>query len=212
MTFVLAGHETTANLLNWTLYILMTRPTLWAACVAEARTVCGTLPPQHSDLSRLLILDAVLQESLRLFPPVPVIARQAADEQVVGEGTDRPIHVPKGTFVQIAPHIVHRLTEYWGPTAGEFDHTRWMKKERPYSHPMAFLPFSAGPRNCIGQQFAMAEAKVVLVLLLQRVRMEWVEGQKMDEEHPELVCPVRNHAVSLRPLYDMMVRVYRADA
>jgi cytochrome P450 len=199
LTFVLAGHETTSNLMSWTLFILMRRQELWDDCLQEVLAVCGEQPPDHAQLSALTLLDAVLNESLRLLPPVPIIARQAVRTHVIGERTARPITVPAGTLVHVIPHVVHRAAEYWGEDAASFDHRRWLSASRPYSHPFAFLPFSAGQRNCIGQQFALLEAKVMLVMILQTVRLRWVEGQKMDWEG----WPVRNPAITLRPKYGM---------
>jgi cytochrome P450 len=149
------------------------------------------------------VLDAVLHESLRLLPPIPFIARQAVRTHVIGERTARSITVPAGTVVHMIPHVVHRAKAYWGEEAARFDHRRWLSSSRPHSHPFAFLPFSGGERSCIGQQFALMEAKVMLVMILQAVRLHWVEGQKLDYDG----WPVRNPAITLRPKYGMQARI-----
>ena len=156
MTFVLAGHETTANLMSWTLYILMTRPALWAACVEEVRGVCGNEPPTYEQLAEMRVVEAVLNETLRLLPPVPLVGREVVKEHTIGEGTAKPLHLPLGVMVQVGAYIVHRSKEHWGEDAEQFDHTRWLRPAKPYSHPFAFIPFSIGSRNCIGLNFAQS--------------------------------------------------------
>jgi cytochrome P450 len=201
MTFVLAGHDTTSNLLTWMLHALMIRPALWDECAAEALAVCGRDPPRYDQLSQLPVLDAVVNETLRLFPPVPIIQKEAiTDHTLCSDAASSPrqqLHVKRGSQLHIDIHVIHRLKEYWGDSADTFDHTRWLSTVRPYSHPFAFLPFSAGTRNCIGQNFALMEAKVVMVLLLQHVRMQFVPGQAVDAAG----APVHTSIVTLRPKY-----------
>ena len=213
LTFVLAGHETTANLMSWMLHVCMRRPQLWDELRAEVDAVCRDEPLGYSDLQQLPILDAVINETLRYFPPIPIMQREVTTPHTLGATTDRPIHMPVGARTQIEINAVHRHRTYWGDTADTFDHTRWLQSatggsKRPYSHPYAFLPFSSGVRNCIGMNFAQLEAKVVMVRVMQRVRMEWVEGQKMGADGWAIQQPI----VTLRPKYGMQVRVHeRSD-
>jgi cytochrome P450 len=164
MTFVLAGHETTSSALSTAVYALMSRPRLWADCLREVEAVCGDEPPLASHLSQLPLLEAVLWESLRLYPPVPIISKDVAVDHWISTGDPslgKPdLHLRKGQHLHVDVHVLHRLPQYWGPTADQWDHTRWMRSTKPYTHPTAFTPFSIGTRSCIGQQFAIMEAKV----------------------------------------------------
>ena len=209
MTFVFAGHETTANLVSWMLHVCMARPQLWQELTTEVDAVCREEPLGYTDLTQLPILDAVINETLRYFPPVPNLQREVSTAHVLGGQTDRPVHMPAGARLQVEFTEVHRDPRYWGDTANTFDHTRWLQTgKRPYSHPYAFLPFSSGARNCIGLNFAQLEAKVIMVRVLQRTRMEWVAGQKLDKDGWAIPVPV----VTLRPKYGMQVRIYeRSD-
>ena len=162
MTLVLAGHETTSSLMCWALYALISRPHLWAECLEQVELVCGADPPLPEHLSQLPLLDAVIHETLRLFPSAPIISKDVvtahsitADDPALGLP---PIHLCPGQEIHIDFHMLHRLPEYWGPHADDFDHTRWMQTKKPYSHPYAYAPFSSGTRNCIGQNFARSAA------------------------------------------------------
>ena len=205
MTFVLAGHETTANLVSWMLHVCMLRPQVWQELQAEVDAVCRDEPLGYTDLMQLPVLDAVINETLRFFPPIPIMQREVSKAHVMGSQTDRPVQMPIGARLQVEVMVVHRLPQYWGERANEFDHTRWLQPgKRPYSHPYAFLPFSSGARNCIGMNFAQLEAKVIMVRVLQRTRMEWVAGQKLGEDGWAIQVPV----VTMRPKYGMQVRIY----
>ena len=203
MTFVLAGHETTANTMVWMLFMLMSRPQLWSECVKEVESVCGQEPPSCFHLAQLPTLDAVLNETLRIFTPVPLIGRQVHSAHTIGHSASYPISLPAGAEVQTQVNIVHRIKQYWGDDADIFDHARWMKGKKPYSHPYAFIPFGQGPRGCIGLNFAQMEAKVMLVMILQSVSMDFVEGQKVDGDG----YPIQNPGITLRPRYPMQVRL-----
>jgi cytochrome P450 len=204
MVFVVAGHETTSNLMSFTLAALLRRPALWQDCLREVLSVCGENPPGYSHLSELPTCDAVLNETLRLFSPIPIVSREVYTETTIGGATDRPIHLPAKAVVQTHMSVIHRLKEYWGEDADKFDHTRWMKGKRPYTHPQAFMPFLTGPRGCIGSNFAMMEARLLLVLILQRCTMELVEGQKFDEEGFPIMLPAVG---TMRCKYGLQVRV-----
>ena len=196
-------HETTSNLMSFTLVVLLKRPELWRDCLQEVLSVCGDSPPTHEQLSQLPTVDAVLHETLRYFNPVPMIARDVYTPHTIGAGTDHPIQVPKDATLQLHICVIHRLKQYWGEDADSYDHRRWMKGKKPYSHPYAFLPFSLGPRGCIGSNFALLEARVMLAMILQRCHMRMVEGQKVDDEGWPIVQP----AITLRPKYGVQVQV-----
>ena len=209
MIMVVAGHETTANLMSWLLWKLMTSPQLWQECRQEVLSVCGIESPTSDQLKELPILDAVINETLRFFPSVPIIGRQVVVPHTLApqpdDTTRKPILMVAGVQIQIDIHILHRLPEYWGDDAAVFDHTRWLRKKQPYSHAFAYMPFSSGERNCIGQTFAMYKIRAVMCRVLQRVRMEFVAGQLLDAEG----APVHQSAVTLRPKFGIMTRVMR---
>ena len=214
LTFVLAGYETTANLMSWMLWKLMTTPALWQECRQEVLNLCGMKRPTSDQLKELPILDAVINETLRLYPPVPVLGKEVVTPHTLtphpNEGNRQPIPMIPGLQVHINVHILHRLPEYWGEDAGVFDHRRWLRTDckKPYSHPFAWLPFSAGERNCVGQTFAVYEARAVMCRILQRVRMEFVAGQLLDSEG----APVHSAVVTRRPKFGIMTRVLRGAA
>ena len=211
MSFVQAGHETTANLMSWMLWKLMTTPQLWKECRQEVLSVCGMEAPAAAQLKELPVLDAVINETLRLYPPAPIISREAVASHTIqphpANANKQPVTVPSKAQIIIGIHLIHRSPEYWGDRATTFDHTRWLQPgKRPYTHELAFLPFSYGDRGCIGSQFARMEAKVMLCRLLQRVRMEFVAGQLLDAEG----APVHSAIVTLRPKFGVLARVSAA--
>ena len=164
-TFIAAGFETTARLLFWAAYLLALDP-------AEQDRVHDSLGPATSgeDVSRVPALRSVLQETLRLYPTAPIITRLAlADDEVAGE------RVRAGDRVTISPWLVHRHRRLWDEPSA-FKPERFAEKPNAYLTDDAFLPFSKGPRVCIGAGFALAEASVVLAALLRRYRLLPADG------------------------------------
>lgn len=159
--FFIAGHETSASALAWALYLLAEDQEAQARAAAEA----AALPqgsPSLSDLSKLPFLRDVFRETLRLYPPVPMMVRQAA-RPVVFRGRN----VPQGAQVILSPWHLHRHERLWeNPDA--FDPGRWARAENDSAARQAYLPFSAGPRVCIGAGLAMAEGVLMLAALLRR--------------------------------------------
>ena len=182
LTFVLAGSETTGNLMVWIFYVLMTHDDVRRACQDELeRILPDQREPTHELLNELHICEAVINETLRLYPPAPFFARHAIREHSIG--TDRPIVIPKGISVLVNSYILHRREDLW-PRPLEFDYRRWLRDPKTglkpkLVHPFAYLPFAAGPRNCIGQNFALLEAKIMLSMFLQRCRLTLLPGQKI---------------------------------
>jgi cytochrome P450 len=185
LTFVLAGSETTGNLMVWMLYVLMTNENVLQACREEIdRVLPNGTEPTNEHLSELVICDAVISETLRLYPPAPFFLRHCARDHVIG--TDRQLSIPEGTDIVINTNILHRRSDLW-PRPNEFDYTRWMRDPKTglkpkLPHPFAYLPFAAGPRNCIGQNFALLEAKIMLAMFVQRCNFEIIPGQKIVPE------------------------------
>jgi cytochrome P450 len=193
ITFIFAGHETTANALAWTLYLLSQAPAWDAALAGEAQTVLGGRLAPPSALDALAKTRMVLEESLRLYPPAPLIARDAVGADVVAGRTIRP-----GTLVLISPWILHRHKSLWD-APDEFRPERFAQGARETIGRFAYLPFGAGPRVCIGMGFAMQEALIALPAILQSFRLELEPG-----------FPVEPLArITLRPRYGLKMRLFR---
>lgn len=161
--FFLAGHETSASALAWALWLLAADPEAQARAAAEARAL-GRIP-EFSDLGRLPFIRDVFREALRLFPPVPMMVRQAARAE---RFRDRA--VPPGSQVVISPWHLHRHERHWD-RPDDFDPGRWQTAAGRASARAAYLPFSAGPRVCPGAGFAMAEGVLMLAAILGRYRL-----------------------------------------
>jgi cytochrome P450 len=161
MTMLIAGHDTSTAALSWTLYLLGAHPAVMARACDEVRRVIGSeRPPTYTDLSQLVYLEQVINESLRLYPPIHLGSRVAAVDL-----SFNGYHIPAGRRVLYSIYLTHRHPDYW-PEPDRFDPDRFApgSKQTPYT----FLPFGGGPRNCIGAAFAQVENKIVLARLLQR--------------------------------------------
>jgi cytochrome P450 len=164
VTFVIAGFETTATALAWTLRLVARNPEIQARLKAEIDSVLGTREPTYEDLDRLPLASAVFSEAMRLFPPVPMLSRFAREKDEY-EG----IKIPKDMQLTISVIAIHRRPELWErPT--EFWPDRFLPEHAKERYPFSYLPFSAGPRACIGNRFAMIEGPLVLARLLQWFR------------------------------------------
>ncbi|KAF7819983.1 cytokinin hydroxylase-like [Senna tora] len=160
-TFFFAGHETTALLLTWTIMLLASNPSWQDKVRAEVKHVCnGGGPPSLDQLSKLTLLHMVINEALRLYPPATVLPRMAFEDIVLGE-----LHIPKGVSVWIPVLAIHHSKKLWGEDANDFNPNRFASKSFT---PGRFMPFAAGPRNCVGQAFAMMEAKIILAMFISR--------------------------------------------
>lgn len=193
MTLVLAGHETTAVALSWTFDLLSRHPEAAARVRAEVREVLGDGPPTLESLERLTYTGWVLQESMRLYPPAWMITRQAlADDDIAGH------RVARGMILGVSPYVLHRSPAYWHNPEG-FDPERFSpegSRDRPR---YAYLPFGGGPRTCIGNAFAMMEAKIILALVSRRTRLALVPGHRAQMEP----------SITLRPRHGVPVTLER---
>jgi len=169
---MLAGRDTTASLATFVVTMLATHPDAFARLRNE---VLDTLGPNGKvgpeNLREMKYLRAVLNETLRLYPSVPWNVR-CSKEGVVWPALDggKPIYVPGGTQIHYVPWLMHRRKDLWGPDAEEFDPDRFLDKrvkEYLVPNPFIFLPFNAGPRICLGQQFAYNEASAIIARLVQ---------------------------------------------
>jgi cytochrome P450 len=164
MTFLAAGHETTANTVCWILYLLSQSPEWDARVAAELAGVAGEMGPAFADLAGLPVTRAVIDETLRLYPPAPLIPRMATTADRLG-----PLDLRKGTIVFTSPYVSHRHRLRWDdPDA--FRPERFLPAGTSAPDRFVYFPFGAGPRVCIGATFAIQEILVVLAALLPRLR------------------------------------------
>ena len=188
MTIFLAGHETTANALAWTVVLLGKSPDVERRLVKELDEVLGGRTPTMADVPKLQYTSMVLKESMRLFPPVWSLARRVVQDETIDGVT-----LPKDAIVFMCPFALHRLPKYWkDPEA--FDPERFAPDAEPPTKG-AYLPFSMGQRKCIGDTFAMVEAQLGLATMLQRVHLSLVPGQSFEPE------PL----ITLRPMHGVKV-------
>jgi cytochrome P450 len=189
ITLFLAGHETTANTLSWTWWLLAQNPAVEARLHAELSDVLAGNAPSLDDLPKLVYTNHVITESLRLYPPAWGTARTAIeDHEIAG------YPVPKGSGVSFAQWTVHRDPR-WYDAPEEFRPERWEGDLLKRIPKFAYFPFGGGPRQCIGNSFALMEAALILATVAQKFRFRLVEG------HP--VVPLAS--ITLRPRHGIRV-------
>ena len=192
-TFLLAGQETTSLALTWTWYLLSQHPASRGRLEAELDTVLDGRPPEYADLANLPYLRMVVDESMRLYPPAWGFSRQAlSDDQLGG------FRLPAGWLAFVIPYVLHRLPAYWqDPEA--FDPDRFLPERSTDRPKFAFIPFGAGPRRCIGDQFALIETQLSVAAFAQQYRLHLQPGHKVDP------WPL----ITLRPRFGMPMTIER---
>ncbi len=169
----MAGHETTALTLSWTFYLLSEHPEVEMKLAAELEEALGGRTPTVEDLPKLGYTDAIIKESMRLYPPAWGVGREALEDCEVGG-----YHVPAKAQLYISQYVVHRLPRHFeDPEA--FDPDRWndgLEKRLPK---YAYFPFGGGPRLCIGQPFAKMEAALLLATVARNFKLELIPGQRV---------------------------------
>ncbi len=184
LTLFLTALDTTSLALTWTWYLLSQHPAVETELHAEIDRVLGDRSPAVDDLDRLPYTRMVFLESMRLYPPIYAIARQAIEAFTVGGCS-----VPAGTLVLVSPYLMHRDPRYYADPA-RFDPQRWNPDATARPPKFAYFPFGGGPRGCIGQPYAMQEGVLVLAAVARRWRMRLVPG----------------HSVAFRPLINLRPR------
>ncbi len=193
VTIVLAGHETTANALAWTWYLLSQHPEVEARLHEELARVLGGRLPTMDDLRQLEYTTMIVKEVMRLYPPIPSIARQAKEDLMLGG-----YPTPKGMIVTISPHVIHRDPR-WYADPDTFRPERFSKENEKSLPKGAYLAFSNGPRICIGNSFAMMEANFILATIAQQYRLRLVPGQDVVPSATLTLRPKENMKMVLEP-------------
>jgi cytochrome P450 len=193
VTLVLAGHETTAAMLTWTFYLLAQNPDVQEMLRREVNKTTAAAAPDPADLSQLDLTEAVIKEALRLYPPVWIISRRAKEpDQIAG------MTIPANSVLVMSPYATHRLPDFWR-SPGEFSPERFLGKEVQSLPRFAYFPFGGGPRLCIGANFAMIEAKLVLSSMIKCCQFSLIDDLEIRPE------PL----VTLRPAPDLRLKVRR---
>jgi len=199
-TFILAGHETTSTLLVWVFYCLSLNLESQEKLISEIdQKLQGKFPtPEDVEGTLLPYLNAFMKEVLRIYPPVSIVTRVTASDDILAG-----YQIPKGTRIVLSPYILHHHPNQWDQPE-VFNPDRWMKstnsnietndnlpaQQSVPRHPFSFLPFIFGPRNCIGQKFALVEARMITVMVLQHFNVT------LDPSSPELK---RTTTITMRP-------------
>jgi cytochrome P450 len=169
ITLLLSGHETTATALTWTLFLIAKHPEVEARLHREIDERLNGREPGVADLPQLEFTTCVLNESMRLYPPIWILERYAEEADEIGG-----YQIPKGSTVVISPYTLHRHPAFW-PRPDEFDPDRFAAAPES-SAAGAFLPFGAGPHHCIGSHFAMLTMRILLAMVGQRFRLRLAPG------------------------------------
>jgi len=176
ITLLVAGHETTSNLLTWTWYLLSQHPEVEQRVHAEVDKVLGGQLPAVEKLSELRYTHMVLEETLRLYPPAWIFSRKIIADDELG-GYD----IPKNGMILLSPYTTHRHPAFWEDPE-EFDPERFTPERSAGRPHYAYFPFGGGPRMCIGSSFAMMEAQLILATIVQRYSLRLVPGHLVEPE------------------------------
>ncbi len=193
MTFLLAGQETTSLALTWTWYLLSQHPAVRQRLEDELDEVLGGRPPAYSDLANLPYLRMVADEAMRLYPPAWGFSRQALDDDELGG-----FRLPRGWLAFVIPYSLHRHPRYWD-NPQQFDPDRFLPERTANRPKFVYLPFGAGPRRCIGDQFALIETHLTLATFAQSYRLH------MAPNHSVTPWPL----ITLRPRFGMPMIIER---
>ncbi len=191
LTFLAAGHETTAKVLTWALYLLARAPEWQELVRNEAIAVAGARAITGADIEKLAVTQRIIKETMRLYPPAPVLTRVATEDITLGG-----FEIAKDTLIVIPVYATHRHRALW-EDPDRFDPDRFLPEHEAGRPRAQFMPFGYGPRTCIGSAFAMIEATAILATLVRGARFEW-DG---------LHAPEPQARVTLRPRGGMPLKV-----
>ena len=195
ITLFLAGHETTANLLSWTFYLISQNPKVEAKIVEEIKNVLSNKVPNFEDIPNFVYLKKVLTESMRLYPPAWLIGRINTEDHSI-----KGYHIPKGTVILASQYTMHRDKRFY-PDPLKFIPERWDDDKKTEIPRYAYFPFGTGPRVCIGEQFAWAEGTLLIAMIMQKWRFFISKNQKIDI----------NPLITMRPKYGMKMVVRKRE-
>ncbi len=195
MTMLVAGHETTANTLAWTWYLLSQHPEVEQHLYREIDAVLGGSIPTLEHLPDLKYTNMVLEEALRLYPPAGIFGRKALANDELGG-----YRIPADSMIIISPYATQHHPDYW-PDPERFDPERFTPERSAGRSHYAYFPFSSGPRMCIGSSFAMMEAQLILATIAQSYQLRMVPGHPVE---PQLL-------VTLRPKYGLRMTIHRRE-
>jgi enediyne biosynthesis protein E7 len=189
MSAIIAGHETVSTGLTWIWYLLAKNPACARRLRAELAEVLGGRTPTIDDLPQLAYTRMVVDEGIRLYPPLWVNARTPLEDDVIGG-----YHIEKGSFMLLSEYVTHRHPEFWENPEG-FDPERFTPERSAGRHRCAYITFGVGPRRCIGVNFALIEIPLIIATIAQRYRLQLVPG------FPVAAKP----GITIRPRYGMMM-------
>jgi cytochrome P450 len=176
ITLVVAGHETTAATLGWVWHLLAENPDAERKFHKELSGLDSDLPPKYAALERFVYTRQVIEEAMRLYPPGWLMTRRALNDDQLGD-----YFVPAGTEIYISPYIIQRHPDLW-PAPDRFDPDRFAGPPSKARHPLATLPFSAGPRNCIGEALARCEMQMHAIMIGRRLRLRRADAAPLELE------------------------------
>lgn len=185
MTIFLAGHETTANALSWTMYLLSQHPECMRKLREEVDRVTQGEEMTLAHLHQLEYTKACINEGMRIYPPVWLIARKAIENTTIGE-----FEIPANTNVFITPYLIHMDPKLWD-NPEEFRPERWFEEKTKQMDKFAYFPFAAGPRMCIGNNFALMEAELILSKMVQSFEFEYLKD-RAPEKDPTVTLRVKD--------------------
>jgi cytochrome P450 len=191
MTLMLAGYETTASALTWTWHLLSQNPRASERLRDEARSVLGGRSPRYGDLQSLPFTERVLSESMRMFPPAWILGRRALGEDDIGG-----YYVAPGTVIAICIYTLHRHPGFW-QRPDDFDPDRFLPENSAGRPKFAYIPFGAGPRQCIGNNLGLMEASLIIANVAQHFELKLKPGVEVQPEAIFVLRPARDLLMSL---------------
>ncbi len=195
MTIFLAGHETTANALTWTWYLLSRHPDVEARMHAEIDSVLNGNLPTAEDVARLRYTEMIFAEAMRLYPPAWLIGRRALNDYHVDKYT-----IPARSIILMSPYVMQHDARYY-PEPEKFDPERWKPEAKEARPKFSYFPFGGGPRVCIGEPFAWMEGVLLIATIAQKWQMRLAAGQQI----------AMQPMITLRPKFGMRMQMERRE-